>query len=183
MWIINHKVIFLSIHCRKKRSQVGRISIRPFPQQQQQKQPPEFSLGGASRLLCRKLTRSLHLSWTCLHGLLLPACLPATKLQYIGGKLRDVSGRTVPREECLMECWSPPLSCINGPLSKYSNCCTGARLCEPGRHLLHTHCCDPLIMRLSGAARVCEIKRNAAASPTNRLLTALTNRWRAFPPP
>lgn len=85
----------MSIRSRKM-SQVSRISIRPCPSSSL-----PTSLGGASRVLCRKLSRSLHLSWTWLHGsLLLPLPPKYTR------KLRDVSGRTVPREECLKECWS-----------------------------------------------------------------------------
>lgn len=77
----------------------------------QQQQPPEFPLGGASRLWCRKLPRSLHLSWTCLHGLVVPGCLLLAATKIKSGSQETSRGfrshGTVPREECLMECWSP----------------------------------------------------------------------------
>lgn len=89
-------ILFLSIRCRKKLNKSTEQYIHSLLPQQEQQQPPHFSVGGASRLLCRKLARSLHLSL----DLAPPRLTAATKIPS-SRKLRGVFRRTVPREECL----------------------------------------------------------------------------------
>lgn len=59
---------FVAFQCGV-RGAVVRVSIRP--RLGSAAPASRLSLGAASRIQCRKLSRSLHLSWTCLSGFLL----------------------------------------------------------------------------------------------------------------